>query len=130
MDLIEELRDEHKNILKMFDQLDWTIDSNEIKKLAAQLLEVIVPHVNKEDIQLYPPLRNSASAEISQTAGIFSGLMVRYSMEIVEVIKTIINWPGELTPEVSANFSKIRARIRDRIAIEEAMLFSAYKEIK
>jgi hypothetical protein len=71
-------------------------------------------------------MQNSALEDIRQTAAIFSGLMVRYSADMLGLVRNIISQEGQLNAEIINDFSKIRGKIRDRIMVEETVLFPAY----
>jgi hemerythrin superfamily protein len=126
MGLTDQLHDEHQQILAVFDQLDKTKDTSKIKELTKQLMDVAAVHIKTEEEQLYPSLAGSQSQEVRQTAAIFYSLMEQYAAEFMAIIKIITDSQGPLSQNNIDDFAKIRTKFRDRVAIEETLLFAAY----
>lgn len=127
-DFIQTLEQEHSVIREIFDAIDASSDLENQKKLTQDLLEVLTPHLRKEDDQLYPTLVKSPDEEVRQMANIFHLTMEAYAENFASVAKVIMELEGNAIPkEVLTDYEKIRDKIKDRITIEEVTIFPAYE---
>lgn len=128
-DFIQTLEQEHSVIREIFDAIDASSDLENQKKLTQDLLEVLTPHLRKEDDQLYPTLVKSPDEEVRQMANIFHLTMEAYAENFAAVAKVIMELEGNAIPkEVLTDYEKIRDKIKDRITIEEVTIFPAYEK--
>lgn len=128
MNLIETLKTEHQQILALFDQIDKTTDLIKLKDLIKNLVDITIQHLNKEDTILYPSLAKSKNEEIQHIGSVFSTTMQDYVKDFTSVVTTILN-TQEITPEMLAQYQKNRDKIKNRITIEETILFPTFDKI-
>ena len=126
MTLIDDLKSEHTQILQLFEELEEAKYTD--KSLTNELKEVAMTHLKKEDELLYPSLMESDKEEIRHTAKIFSDIVKKYSEEFLEVVDNLLTFENEVDEDAISDFEKIRDRIKDRIAIEETMLFASFDQ--
>lgn len=129
MDLIQVLKAEHQIILGIFADVDATSGLEDKKVLFRKLMPIAVTHLNKEDTQLYPAFQRSPDAELRKMAEVFSSTMGGYAKELSEVVNEILTSHTGLSPALVTHYEGIRDRIKDRITIEETVLFPAYEEL-
>lgn len=129
MDLIQILKEQHQVILGIFSDIDATSDLENEKTLFKKLMPIAVAHLEKEDTQLYPALKNSSEDDIRQMVEVFSVTMSGYAKELSGIADEIIASQGVLSTEIFGRYEKIRDKIKNRITIEEVTLFPAYEDL-
>ncbi|MFA7300759.1 MAG: hemerythrin domain-containing protein [Candidatus Shapirobacteria bacterium] len=127
MDLIDSLKSEHQQILSLFDQIDQTTDINVIHQLVKQLEIITSKHLQEEDDSLYPSFAQSKSQETKQIGTVFSNTMPEYVADFTKVTATILN-TDTITPEILSQYQKIRDKIKNRIIVEENILFPSFNK--
>lgn len=120
MNLIETLKSEHVQILAIFDQIDQTNELLPLKELVNQL--ITTQHLQKEDTLLYPTLAQSQNEETKKVGSVFSSTMPDYVANFTKIVTTIIN-TDTITLEILSQYHEIRDKIKNRITIEETILF-------
>lgn len=126
MSLIETLKIEHQQILALFDQIDKTPDLIKEKDLVKNLVDITTQHLNKEDTLLYPAISQSKNEETKQTGLVFSSTMPDYVSGFTKVVTDILN-TDKITPELLSQYQKIRDKIKNRITVEETILFPSFE---
>jgi len=126
MNLIETLKIEHQQILALFDQIDKTPDLIKEKDLVKNLVDITTQHLNKEDTLLYPAISQSKNEETKQTGLVFSSTMPDYVSGFTKVVTDILN-TDKITPELLSQYQKIRDKIKNRITVEETILFPSFE---
>jgi iron-sulfur cluster repair protein YtfE (RIC family) len=126
MDLIKTLKEEHSQILSLFDQIDQLTDTAKIKELTTTLADIVTKHLYKEDTILYPNLAKSKNEEIQHIGSVFSSTMPDYVKDFTSVVTTILN-TQEITPEILTQYQKIRDKIKNRVTVEETILFPSFE---
>jgi DUF438 domain-containing protein len=124
MGLIRDLKLEHQKILQLFDEVEKSKFTKE--KIIIELKNLAISHLQKEDQQLYPSLLNSEKEEIRGIASIFSNIMKKYSKDVISSINNLLDCNGKVNQDSVDNFKKISDKIKDRIVIEETILFPLY----
>lgn len=126
MDIIKDLKEEHERILVMLDDIDKAQNLEEKKEEVRELRAFVAGHLKKEDEQIYPALRDSGDDEKIKLGYLFSDIMKGYTTEFLNVADDILSAEEELEEDVIRSYEKIRDKIKDRVTIEETILFPAF----
>jgi len=129
MNLIETLKDEHKKILELFDEVDSVDAVKEKKILVEKLKKLAIKHLTTEGKEIYPKIKEAKEKDIRDLGELFSELMNKYSTEFLNIIKKIEESHNEIEKEIIEKYSRIKDRIKDRIVLEETTLFPAYEKL-
>ena len=124
---IEELKIEHGKIIGFFNTIEASEKFNDQKNLVKELTALVVIHLKKEDEQLYPKLALSKNEEISKMGSIFSMAMKNNSKDFVAFVERFLS-STEPNSELMDTYKMISGKIRDRITIEETVLYPAYEQ--
>lgn len=112
---------EHKAVLKVFDALQATDDSNTTKRtiLLAQLKHALAKHALEEENVIYPALREAGEVAGADELNAEHGYVKQYLYEL----ENLPNGSSAFLPTVA----KFRADIEDHMREEEEGLFPALK---
>ncbi len=126
MALISELKKEHSKLLDVFDKIEQTqlTDKNLIKTLK----KLAVNHLEKENKQLYPKLLKSKQVDVRETTETFSDMMGEYSKQFILIIDKLLKSNSKISSKLIKDFEQISDKIKDRIVLEESVLFELYKK--
>ncbi len=130
-DLLDDLKDDHKLILEILDQvkaLGIATATGREKLLSAR--DVLLSHMEKEDQLFYPALREAAKQndDLGRVLSYFSEDMDRVSLKAMDVFNkysggaSAEDFPGEIT--------LLYITLKDRIRTEEEILFRRYEQLE
>src|SRR5512143_2009933 len=129
--LIEELKNEHKIILDILNQvktLGITSKIGQEKLLSAR--DLLISHMNKEDEKYYPAFTRAAANNKDLK------VMLDYFVKDMEVVsKKAIDLfnkysQGGDEAEFAGDFKLLYMTLKDRIRIEEETLFKKFNQIR
>lgn len=127
MELIEQLKNEHIQIIDLFDEIEAAQETVVQKEKLKNLKDLTMSHVKLEEEQLYPVLCKSHYEEVRKMCGIFYDIMTQYSSDLIKSLDALLALPSLKEKEPWTAYFRMRNRMKDRIAIEETALFPAYK---
>ena len=128
--LIEELKNEHKIILDILNQvktLGISSKTGQEKLLSAR--DLLISHMNKEDEKYYPAFTRAAANNNDLK------IMLDYFVKDMEVVSKkamdLLNKysEGGDEAEFAGDFKLLYMTLKDRIRIEEETLFKKFKQI-
>jgi hemerythrin-like domain-containing protein len=134
MDLILQLREEHRQILRLFVLIKTNLESekSDVRELGDQLMELkelLISHLALEDKLLYPKLVKSKSPEIKKTGQMFSKEMAEIAKKTMIFFRKYekIQFDKLITNKTfSKEIEKVAEKIKRRVSIEESILYNAY----
>lgn len=123
--LIPSLLDEHVKMRAMLDGLRrHGVASAEGQQLLGRVSTLIVEHLRREDVQLYPELR--AHAETQSLADTYANEMRELSREILAFLSGVDANTDNMT--FARGFGKVMGSLTKRWAREEVRLYPAYDQ--
>lgn len=128
--LIEQLEEEHKDILKILEKIKENFSKkDQVLELLKEFNIILQEHLQKEDIDLYPFLEAEAkyNSELRNTMNVFAdGLM-----NLGAFIKSFLSYSPQEINSLSWNrdFGKLYSNLKTRIRREENILYPYYKEM-
>lgn len=125
---VDELKNEHRKIVDLFDKIDGSKGFNAKKELIKELTSLVTGHLKKEDERLYPVLATSKNEGVAKLGAIFSNAMKDNSEKFMTFVEKFLN-SADLNDELSGMYKKISEKIKNRVIIEEAVLYPAYESI-
>jgi hypothetical protein len=135
MGLIDELRDDHKKIISMMD--DIGTHRHDLKEVAIVLNEYrsfFIEHLQKEDEKICGALSKIEDADysIGQARGLMGIQLKDITAFIVDFIEKYshyhLNSDG-LKAEFKEDFERLQELVKERIAIEENTFFPLYTRL-
>ncbi|MFH2028350.1 MAG: hemerythrin domain-containing protein [Nanoarchaeota archaeon] len=135
MELIQQLKEEHKEIINAFDTIltaikDKTADLDLVEHFR-DMRDVLDNHLALEDKFLYPRLQKLEYDELKELANVFSD-------EMLKITKVVLAFFGNYEKkEISglrkdAKFKKkldeLIKTVKRRVSVEENILFPAYEK--
>lgn len=140
MNLTQDLRQQHSEIMRHFNEIVRLVDKStskdaddELLDTMVQLKNVLLAHLDLEDKLLYPKFAKSKSSEIQKLGEMFA-------QEMMSKTPTVLNFfvKYERTPIVALKKDKdFKKSLKDliviisaRIKIEEEILFPAFENLK
>lgn len=134
MDPISQLKEEHAEILRSFNEIHDAVQDKEILDFDVVssfrvLKDVLTAHVDLEDRTVYLKLRTSKHEDLKKLSATFSGEMTaisgnifaffsRYQNKDISYLRKLKKFNDEL--------AKIISRVKNRVEIEESVLFPTY----
>ena len=125
---IDELKNEHRKIVDLFDKIDESEKFSVKKELVRELTALVTVHLKKEDEQLYPVLASSKNEGAAKLGIIFSSAMKDNSGKFIVFVEKFLG-SADLNDELSGAYKKISEKIKSRVIIEEAILYPAYESV-
>lgn len=128
--LIEELKNEHRSILGVLDQVKTLgISSRSGRERLLSARDLLIAHVTKEDEQYYPKLRQAAAdnKDLKVMLDYFIKDMENVSKKAMEVFDRY-SFGGDET-EFAGEFKLLYVMLKDRIQTEENTLFAKFSEV-
>lgn len=128
--LTEELRLEHQDITAKLNKVrEMGIGSPEAQKLLYLVKESLIAHLQKEDKELYPVLKQRA-----QTDEDLNRIMVLFAKDMDSISKAAMNFfnkyeKGGSGIEFSKDFGRLFVTLSGRISKEEDILYKNYDQI-
>jgi len=126
MNLISTLKEEHKKIIKMLDEINP--GKNEGLNSLKALKEMLVVHLDKEDSLLYPGLVASSEEELKNLGKTFQDIMKSYMELAMKCCENLNRANGVMTKDLIESYNLVKEKINNRIVIEESILFTAYEK--
>lgn len=124
--LIDTLKNQHSKILSTLKSAqDLKINTPEGRELLINGKDLILNHLEKEDLELYPKL--SENEETKQISHSFSGDMKKLIPLVLDFFEKAEN--NDYSIETAALLGKVYANLKFRIEMEEKILYPAYEEI-
>ncbi|MDO8443056.1 MAG: hemerythrin domain-containing protein [bacterium] len=124
---IEELKNDHKIIIEFFDNIDKSEKFDAQKELVRKLTDVLTIHLKKEDEYLYPALAKSKNEEIARLGDIFSSAMKNIAKDYIVFVEQFLK-NSEPSAELADAYKKMSKKVRNRVTIEEVVLYPAYEK--
>lgn len=128
--LIEELKNEHKSILDILDQVRaLSISSRQGREKILSARDLLIAHIAKEDEQYYPRLRLAAEndKDLKITLDYFIRDMEEVSKKAMQVFDKYSRGGNEA--EFPAEIKFLYMVLRDRIRTEENTLFVKFRNV-
>ncbi|HCJ45622.1 MAG TPA: hypothetical protein DHV33_01765 [Candidatus Moranbacteria bacterium] len=126
-EIIIELKDEHRRIITLLNEVDMNGSQEKVKELILALQGIVVQHLHKEDTLIYPELLHSKNESIIMLGNGFLHSMTEYSVIFVDVTRRILERSNQFDSLLKEDYKKIKDKIKDRIFIEEKALFPVYE---
>lgn len=129
--LTKKLKEEHKSILTLIDEIDsMDIMSLSAKAKIEELEKALSAHLLKEDEWLYPSLKNEAKTneKIKFSLDLFASHSSMLSREILKFFELYRLAPDTIA--VDKQFSILKSSLLMRMRREELVLFAEYDRIK
>ncbi len=128
--LIEELKNEHKNILDVLDQvkkLGISSSSGREKLLSAR--DLLMAHMMKEDERYYPKLRRAAANNegLRVMLDYFIRDMENVSKKAMQLFDKYSQGGNEA--EFAGEMKLLYVMLKDRISTEEKNLFTKFSDV-
>lgn len=128
--LIPELREEHEQLLAVLDLAKRSdLSSPETRELLRAARSMLLAHLRKEDIDLYPVLKTAAlkDARLKETLELFASDMADISQVAISFFKKCEQPRAGL--DWAHDFGLVVSRLRSRIRREEELLYPLYEKI-
>lgn len=129
MSIIPILKEEHIEILKMFNQIDAAELFEEKKEKIRELKGFVVKHVTTENDDIYPVLEKSLAPDSVKLGRVMSSLMQSYSVDFIGAVDAILMGGASSEESMIAAFNESVIDIKNRIKIEELLLFPEYEKV-
>jgi hypothetical protein len=128
--LIEELKNEHKSILVILDQVKTAgIASRSGREKLLSARDLLTAHMKKEDEQYYPGLRRAAAdnKELKVMLDYFVKDMENVSKKAMLVFDKYSQGGDEA--EFAGEITMLYMMLKDRIRTEEKTLFAKFNDV-
>ncbi len=128
--IIEELKDEHKSILAVLDQVRALgIASAPGRERLLSARDLLLAHMTREDEQYYPALRQAAehSRELQVLLEFFVRDMENVSRKALQFFEKYSRGGNE--EEFAGEIKLLYLTLRDRVRTEEEVLFARFDRI-
>lgn len=128
--LVDELKSEHANLVNVLNEVKKLgITSNEGQQLLKSAKNGLIAHLQKEDRELYPQLRNAAKtdADLERTLRMFAQDMEGITTLALDFFNKYEN--GGSGIEFAKDFGRLFAMLGNRIGKEENILYAKYNEL-
>lgn len=126
--LLEELKNEHRIMLDILDQVKLLgISSRTGQEKFLSIRDLLISHMKKEDEKYYPALIKAAESnmELKMTLDYFARdleVVTRRTMQLFEKYSQ-----GGTETEFTGDVTLLYMTLKDRIRIEEETLFKKYR---
>lgn len=129
MEVITKLKEQHQEMLEKFDNIDQIEQPEDKKEGIKKLIEIVVEHLKIEDDEIYPTLLNSGVPESVRLAKVMISLMQSYVSDFIKATDVILANEGAISSHAISEYNDIIIDIRNRIKIEETLLFPEYIKV-
>lgn len=129
--LIKELKEEHARLLEVLKELKGLdVRSKRMEEGLAEVKEVLLAHLRKEDNRLYPLLNRAAEEdkELRETLQIFARDMEGISRFVSSFFKKYANKAHGI--DFAVDLGRLFTLLEGRIRKEETILFPAYERLE
>jgi len=136
MDLIDQLKDEHKRILNSLSTVGSLIKDKGQTNITLldslkELTDILMPHLDLEDKLLYPAFEKSKVEELKRLGATFSKEMQGITKVAVAFINKYQNIPIEKLRKDKVFLKTLNVivnKVNQRVLIEEDILFPVYEK--
>lgn len=128
--LIRELNADHALLLAKLDEIreHGQVDA-EVHRLLTEVRAALVGHLDKEEKEFYPVMRQAAEKN-EALRNMLQSMGVEMEAISAKVLKAIDGWlAGEGLSGFAVNFESFRAVLADRIRREEHALYAKYLKL-
>ncbi len=128
--LIEELKNEHKNILDILDQVKkMGISSSSGREKLLSARDLLMAHMMKEDEQYYPKLRRAAASNegLKVMLDYFIRDMENVSKKAMQLFDKYAQGGDEA--EFAGEMKLLYVMLKDRVRTEENTLFTKFSDV-
>lgn len=126
--LIIDLKKQHDALIDLLDKIDRCTSAPDRLSLLKELKSVAVAHLQVEDDYLYPHLLDSQDVALVKIGATFSSLMADYSELFLTLLDKVFSSKGDLSKAMLDEYVLVSTKLRDRITVEESILFPAYEK--
>jgi len=129
-DLIEELKNEHKIMLDILNEIKALgISSKNGQDKLVQAKDILLSHMNKEDTRYYPALRKAAenNKDLKVMLDYFVKDMEFVSKEAIHLFDKYSEGGSE--SDFASDFKLLYMTLKDRIRTEEETLFLKFNQL-
>lgn len=130
MDLIDELKSDHAQMLETLDRIKAAgVTSDEGKRHLRDAKRMLLDHLRKEDSRFYPVLRRAAERDhdLRRRLEAFAGDMHRITRDAIAFFDTYAEGGSGLG--FARDFGRLYATLRQRQEKEERLLYPQFQEI-
>ena len=135
MDIIQQLKEEHVEILRLFDDITEDTDDDKTENRIIlgyfrELNDILATHVDLENKTIYAKLKKSEHKELKELGKAFYNEMTSILGNVTRFFDKIKKEDiGRLRKSAAfrKDLNEITKKVRKRVAIEENILFPAYK---
>lgn len=128
--LIAKLQVEHEQLLAVFDIARRSdLSSPEAQELVRSARSMLLAHLRKEDLELYPVLQTAGlkDAHLKETLELFASDMTDISHVVISFFKKFEQRGAGL--DWAHDFGLVVSRLRSRIRREEELLYPLYGKL-
>ena len=129
--IIEELKKEHEDFSALLKDIKKSgVISKEGQENLLKMKEVLIPHIQKEDTNIYPVLRNAAKSnkKIQEILDLFAKDMAGITKEVDVFFNKYTG--SETDIGFAKDFGHIAGLYRDRMIKEENILFREFEKLQ
>ncbi|MCK5242090.1 hemerythrin domain-containing protein [bacterium] len=130
MAVIEDLRKEHQTLVTALGGVDaQMIGTEEGNKTLFGIKEALLAHLSHEDTDFYPVLKKAAETDkkLAKTLEEFADDMAHISKAVLDFFDQYTS--ASTGAEFSKDFAEIVSNLKERIAMEEDVLFTAFEGV-
>ncbi len=127
---IVQLKEEHRIIIAFLNKINLSGGNTAtLQKTVAEMKDVVIGHLRKEDEIVYPHLLRSKNIILISLGESFLRSMTVYSEIFTDVTRRIQESDNSIDPTLILDYESMKNTIKDRIFIEEKILFPAYESL-
>jgi len=132
MDLIQQLKEEHKQISYSFEEIKEVFKGkNHFSDKIINLKELLINHLKLEDKLLYPKFSESKQSEIKKIGEDFQEEMTQISKKVMNFftkyeLQNILKLKEDT--QFKTELEEIISAVKKRLEIEENILFPAFEK--
>jgi len=132
MDLINDLENDHKEIITLLEKLKMVNNTDVRISLIKESKEMLLSHLEKEDKYLYPALNEKAKTDksLKLTLNTFGAEMDKISDFIKDFYSKYSNQAFINKESFNKDITTFIVAIKNRIMKEEVAIYKAYLKLK
>lgn len=121
MDVLELIKTEHRQVEKLFSEIENTDNAKKLQTLFDQLYKELTLHAEVEQLTIYPAMR-----EYEETAELLEEAEEEHveARVMLEEIKPL----GPTSSEFKAKISQLKEAVQHHVQEEESEIFSAVRQ--
>jgi len=131
MTIVEELKQEHVTLVNALGNVDGTkIGTKEGNEVLFSIKSALLAHLAHEDADFYPEMKKAAE---NQSA--IANMLKEFEDDMNKITASVLVFFDKYTSEstgdsFTVDFNKLVTSLKQRILMEEDVLFESYKELK